>query len=215
MTKKNATSHNRNEKKKLVQSKLNFSCVKKRKINNGANNKPKKWNLRDDWKLSSSKLSEAIEVFSNRLRMDTTFDLLPTIDCFATDKNYQVTCKHYITENDNFFSVKYDAPEFWKDEVAWCFPPHNRKTITDCMDAFRPRKMRGYVCVSLYRNSKYPQQKESWWANAKRLAVKYINLQGINENDNERYKSNGRCPFDFVIFYFDYQNQIKYGKQRN
>ncbi len=85
----------------------------------------KEESFNNDWRLSRPKLMEAINLFSEKLSCPDLFPVMPTIDCFASNRNHQTICKNqYITAKEDFFSQKYDSIHFWKKHVSFnlfCF----------------------------------------------------------------------------------------------
>jgi len=180
---------------------------KRRKVNNHNNKRIKSrpyknYFIKDDVRFPREQLMEAIKRISNKLGTNTLFDLIPTIDCFSSNNNYQNICKEYITEEQDYFSDKYENTHYWKDKIAWCFPPYHRKTIVDCINSFKRRKIKGYICVPYERKMEFIGQTQ-------RICKEYIGMKARNRKE-ELYiadKSNiiQRCSFETMIFYFDYQ----------
>ena len=195
---------------------------KRRKLNyDNCNNKEKikrrpykDFYIRDDTKFPSNQLDEVIKRFSDKLGMKTLFDLIPTIDCFSSHKNYQRICKYHITEKDNFFSTKYDNIDFWQIHIAWCFPPYHRKTIVDCINIFKKRKMRGYICVPFER--KIDNQ---YIGETQRICKHYITIKGRDRTNDifiaDRSEITQKCSFDTIIFYFDYHQKETLQQKKN
>eukprot|EP01083_Nonionella_stella_P140908 433138_1 len=199
------TSNTNNKKKRKIQHTMfDYPQFKKMKLNK-EKKLDKDINGSSDWKFNPQKLQEAITAISDQLGSETSFGLLPTIDCFASDMNHQEICTNWITKETNFFSKQFDDPSYWKKRVAWANPPYkSRKMTSDCMNKFISRKMRGYVCV--------PHRNEQWCGDAKRLCKTYIQMRTKNRygiffpsSTGNKYGT-GKCPFDLIIFYFDFQS---------
>ena len=88
--------------------------------------------------------------------------------------------------------------------MAWCFPPYIRKVIVDCINSFKRRRMRGYICVPY---EKRPDN--NWISETQRICKQYIAMKGRNTrkdifiSDPSIFKQ--RCAFDIFVFFFDYQ----------
>jgi len=208
-------SAHQKDRKRRQQSILDFGSFekanKKRKINNNETvvrqRKYKNYFIRDDVRFPAQQLTEALNRFSDKLGRTTLFDLIPNIDCFSADNNYQKICKERITEEQDYFSFKYENIDFWKNKIAWCFPPYHRKTIVDCINSFKRRKMKGYVCIPYDRNMEFIGQ-------AQRICKEYIGMKARTKKKDSMYivdKSDimTRCPFETMIFYFDYQETTR------
>ena len=208
----NKNNNNNIRKRKITSTLWDYGIVKIGGNNNNHNdNKRRKLcssssstTYLDNIRLPRQQLHDIIKKFSNKLGYSTLFPLLPTIDCFASKRNYQTLCKKYITQKDNFFSSSYDSTDFWKNEVAWCFPPYNRKTIVDCVNLFKTRKMKGYVCMihRRWQGHEYIGQTQS-------ICLEYICMKGRDKKDDifvaDQYQVYNKIAFDTIIFYFDYQ----------
>lgn len=166
-----------------------------------------KHQARKDWKLKPDHLKSAVREISDYLGHDTLLKLLPTIDCFpGLDNNenitYQTICDQYISEKNGFFSSKYDLSAFWMHHVAWCNPANEKKIIVDTMNLFRKRRMKGYVCVPIWKHEKQKsymhQEKYRWIAVAKRKCKTYCVLDGVAYGKND-------WRLDVIVFYYDYQ----------
>ena len=162
----------------------------------------KNYFIPDNVRFPNQQLLEAITRISDKLGTTTLFDLLPTIDGFSSNNNHQNICKEYITKEQDYFSDKYENTHYWKDKIAWCFPPYHRKTIVDCINSFKRRKIKGYICVPYERKMEFIGQTQ-------RICKEYIGMKARNRKE-ELYiadKSNiiQRCSFETMIFYFDYQ----------
>lgn len=207
---KNGKKWVRQKKRQRQQSMLDFvvTKTKKRKLNKGIVKKRKYKNyfIRDDVQFPALQLTEALKRFSNKLGKITLFDLIPSIDCFSSDDNYQRICKEYITEEQDYFSDKYEDIDFWKNKTAWCFPPYHRKTIVDCINSFKRRKMKGYVCIPYDRNMTFIAQTQ-------RICKEYIGMRGRDKKHSmfivDKSDIMTRCPFETMIFLFDYQETAR------
>lgn len=201
-----------NKKKRRQQTMLDFCSMengtkKKRKFNDHhttvvKQRKYKNYFIRDDVRFPAQQLTEALNRFSEKLGTATLFGLIPNIDCFSSDKNFQRICKQHITKEQDYFSFQYDNIDFWKNKIAWCFPPYHRKTIVDCINSFKTRKMKGYVCIPYDRKMEFIGQ-------AQRICKEYIGMKATSRKD-KIYIVDGsnliqRCSFETMIFYFDYQ----------
>ncbi len=204
-----SSSSSSSVKKRKQMTLFDYPPFKKMKINTSKET-TKKFEFLKDWRLPSNKLKIYIAMISDNLEIDDLFDLLPTIDCFSTETNYQKICTQYITKKENFFDPKYDDIEFWTKhvcnlynlcnldnlynlyilcKVAWCNPPCNKKIIIDCINKFKIRRIKGYVCIP----KKYNWFNEPWIYNTKKLCKTYIIVEPLQT----KYK------FEVAIFYFE------------
>merc|ERR1712228_414063 len=206
----------------IEQPSANINKTRKRKANQPLifdfpafkrikSNKKKQNQARNDWKLSSKKLMDAIKDISDKLGHDTLLKLLPTIDCFPSlnansNNKHQPICDHYISEKNGFFTSKYDLSAFWSGHVAWCDPPNDRKIIVATMNLFKTRKMRGYCCVPIWKHEKRKSyihfDKYKYVGDAKKACKTYTNLKAVayGKNDHD-------WTLDVLVFYYDYQNK--------
>lgn len=159
--------------------------------------------IKDETRISGYQLKLAITKVCNKLKKETLFDIgIPTIDCFASDTNYQTMCSQYITKKDDYFSLKYDDISFWHGQIAWCFPPYHRKTIVDTINSFKKRRMKGYVFVPWEKN-------QTWIGQTQRIAVEFCFIKGTPHRNDifvaDKTILKQQCWFDAIIFYFNYQ----------
>ena len=135
------------------------------------------------WNFGRQTMNKIIRDTGNFFKTETLFELIPTIDCFGTDRHCQRICSDRIKESDSFFNGKYDKPSYWKGRVAWANPPRNRKVMACCLNKFNSRKIRGYCCLprwKMYRGLVNQAVRQS----------KFV----ITVSDNN------------VVLYFDHQN---------
>lgn len=197
------------KKKRKIQGKIEnyFKSNKRRKLNphyKEVKSRPyKNYFIKDDVRFPKQQLDVAIRRISDKLGTTTLFDLIPTIDCFSSNNNHQSICKEYITKEQDYFCDKYENSDYWKNKIAWCFPPYHRKTIVDCINSFKRRKIKGYICIPYERKMEFIGQTQ-------RICKEYIGMKARNRKEEDVYiadKSNiiQRCSFETMIFYFDYQ----------
>ena len=222
---------NNNNKKKQIQTTLtqiNKNKTMNDRVNNNKNNNKKKqiqttltqlqWNKNAPplkkrklwvrnfvWKLNSDLLVNGISQICDKLGKEDMFGMIPTIDCFSSNSNYQKICKKNITKKDNFFSSKYDNPSKWINEIAWCNPPYIQKIIIKTFNSFKQRKIRGYICTRYYchQHSKYITQSWLFQLQNNKKCKSYINIGGKGEKNV--YSIPFVCSFDTIILYFDFQ----------
>lgn len=94
--------------------------------------------------LHPSMYNRAIRTISSRQRQST---LQPTIDCFASRANAQMTngCM-YIDRRQDFFSATFDCQDFWRYNIAWANPPPKCSLLKRTIKAFSQRGMHGFIC---------------------------------------------------------------------
>ena len=181
-----------NNKRKFIQTKLNdyqFYATPNKKIKLS---KLKSNDWKYHWKMQPNVMTQIVNKISNNLNTDNLFDIIPTIDCFCTNKNNQAYCREKITETDNFFSKQYQCTSFWKNHVAWCNPPPVKSIIISTMNKFEKRKMTGFVCIAYWNTCNW--RKERWWRQCKEKCKTYTT---INEG----------IPFhEMLVLFFDYKN---------
>ena len=156
-----------------------------------------------DKKLSRDGYLTAISKICDKMGLTEMWGMLPTIDCFASKKNYLSICNRYITKKNNFFSSKYDNISDWSNEVAWCNPPYEKKIIIKVVELFEKRKIRGYVCTRYYTSDHSTYTSQNWlWQIQERKCKYYVNIG--------RKKGIWRVPFayyyDVLVLYFDFQD---------
>lgn len=184
--------------------------AKKRKIELDLNkSRPYKGvsSIKDEWSISKRHMLYGINIISDKLgerfgkaKAKDLFDIYPTDDCFSSDKNYQRDCKFHITFEMDYFSSKYDDPDYWKDKCAWCFPPYHRKTIVDAINSFPRRKMKGYVFT--------PYEKgQTWIAQTQKICEAYCIMPKRLKSPIQLNPDPYFCYFDSILFYFDFSKK--------
>ena len=173
--------------------------ISKIKNVNQARSYKKYLTINDEHWIQTNHMMHGIKKITEILKKSEMFDFLPTIDCFASQENYQRQCKNYITKEMDYFSPIYNDPKYWNDKVAWCFTPYIRKMTVDAINSFRNRKIKGYV-FSPY------EQNQTWIGQTQRICEAYFIMpkrkKSIFQTDIE-----WNCYFDSILFYFDYQKK--------
>ena len=189
--------HQNLKRKKAVQTTLNFQPLrKKQKVNHKP--PPYTWEHK---RFDSSIINEVFGRTCDQLGMSTSFGVIATIDCFATERNRQKVCRKYITKEMDFFNARYDSVGFWKDHVAWCYPPNDRRLFERILEKFRRRKMRGYLCVVNHRGC----HSQEWCRRIFRVCSTSILLRADGRN-SQYHHGQTRSPDDILIFYVNCQN---------
>ena len=140
------------------------------------------------WKFSDNTINTIIWQISDKLgHTNDSFGFIPTIDCFSfSDKYAQTLCKQRILNDEDFFwTSKYEKSSYWASHIAWCNPPKERKMIVDCINIFRSRKIKGYICIPNWDGANWNRSK--WLLDAKKMCKTYIKI---------KYS---------IILYFNYQ----------
>ncbi len=99
-------------------------------------------------------------------------------------------CKEHISAEQNFFSTRFDEIKFWSAQVAWAYPPFDRKMIMDVLQRFRVRKMRGYLCVLNHKRC----HREAWCEQLRRESAECVTMRMCNQRSK-----------DALILYYDFQ----------
>ena len=183
-----------------------------RKLTVSIKNKQKQKQYFYNSRISSIQLDDILQQFAYKLGEPDLFNLIPTIDCFATSINYQKICKTYITEEMDFFSYNYDDLCYWDKHVAWVFPPLSSKITQLCLNKFKSRKMRGFLCVP------YLPKTYKWYYRVQQLSKEYVQMNG-RDKENDIFIANkseiDRCTFDIIVYYFDFKKYKICNKNHN
>ena len=119
--------------------------------------------------INEEAMINAITKISNKLKRDTLFGLIPTIDCYFINSNNNKNnnnnnnkynkhnkCTKYLTPQD-FFDAKYKS-----SEILWCEPPYNILLIKQIYNIFSLRKINGYLCTRYYKPHHYKYTSQYW-----------------------------------------------------
>ncbi len=185
--------------KRRFQTTLHSQSTKKQKRDPTPKQVPQTW---ENKRFDSSKINEVFDKTRDDLEMETSFEVIATIDCFAAEDNRQEVCTEYITKEMDFFHPRYDSVQFWKDQVAWCYPPHDRQLIERMIWKFQNREMRGYVCIVNHHGC-HTQQ---WCKNIYDSSSAAV-LQRADGYDGPYCYGDKRSHDDIVIFYINYQSK--------
>ena len=160
--------------------------------------------------ISNQLMMDAITKISNKLKRDTLFGLIPTIDCYFIDSNinnnnnnnkrnkYNKTnhskCDKYLTTKEFF-----DA-DFKSSEIVWCEPPYNVPLIKQILRIYVLRKINGYLCTRYYNPHHYKYKSQCWLFD---LMSKRCTAYGMVEQNSYHGK------YDYAILYFENQQKKK------
>lgn len=161
--------------------------------------------ISDEHRYSENHMMYAVDNIMERLQLlgelsshEPKFDFIPSIDCFATKTNRNEKLPFYITKETDFFSPIYNDPTYWKDHIAWCCPPYQRKMIVDTLNLFKPRQMKGYVMVPF-------EVTQSWIVDAKRMCKAWHVIRKRKRTILDAAPLPWTCWFDTIVFYFNFR----------
>ena len=147
---------------------------------------------KENWFISESQFSLILDAISSKLYMDTHFNIIPTIDCFASSAKRLKLCKKYITKKEDFFNQCYDSIEFWQNEVAYICPPVYKKTAIKALHCMKQRRIKGLFCYPVWKRQRQYNIDDYWLGNAKKECITHYLLH-IN-----------KTKYNILAMWFDY-----------
>lgn len=142
-------------------------------------------------------------------------EIVPTIDCFATNFSAHKSMKFHINKKQNFFSFEVKEKYNWESEVCWANPPFQPKLLLETLNTFRDRKICGYILGPNYIEFGFLYQKFIPWKSKAKHLMKTCYKINKKENNfifyhhqNTKIKNqHNKCPYDLICYFFDFSSQ--------